>query len=178
MRETRNTTVSDPFSISTSVSTIFAPYEIPSSIIDDLTAHLSQSSKLPEFLMRFHHALEEPAESRAMTCACTIALGYFIGGFVPLLPYFLVESHQAIVALCFSVVIVFIALFIFGYGKTCFVSGWSGSANVRKGILGGIQTIVVGSVAAGSAMVIVRIFHHLLSASEVSKAVNLHSMKN
>jgi VIT1/CCC1 family predicted Fe2+/Mn2+ transporter len=166
MKETQDLVLSDPVSISASISAIFAPYDLPSSTIGDLTAHLSQSSKLPDFLMRFQHTLEEPSGSRAMVCARTIALGYFIGGFVPLLPYFFVEGHQVVAALCLSIAIMIIALFIFGYGKTCFVSGWRGPTNVRKGVIGGIQMVVVGSVAAGSAMGIVRAFQYLLSTSE------------
>ena len=169
MRDTQDLVVADPSSISTSLSAIFAPYDLPSSTLDELTVHLAQSSKLPDFLVRFQHALEQPAETRAVTCACTIALGYFVGGFVPLLPYFLVEGHQVITALCLSALIMIIALFFFGYGKTCFVSGWKGSTNVTKGIVGGIQMIVVGSVAACSAMGIVRVFQQLLSASEASR---------
>ena len=61
-----------------------------------------------------------------------------------------------------------IALFIFGYGKTCFVSGWEGSGNIRGGTVGGIQMIIVGSMAAGSAMGIVRVFQYFASVSEAS----------
>jgi VIT1/CCC1 family predicted Fe2+/Mn2+ transporter len=124
--------------------------------------------------MRFQHTLEEPAESRALSCACTIATGYFVGGFVPLLPYFFVEGHRVLVALCFSVVIMAVALFSFGYAKVCIISGWSGSTNIRRGIVGGTQMILIGSVAAGSAMAIVRLFQHLLSASEAPRSLSVH----
>ena len=126
---------SDRVSASTSISTIFAPYDLPRSTLDDLTVHLSRSSKLPDFLMHFQHTLEEPSGSRAMMCAFTIASGYFIGGFIPLIPYFLVAEHQVVAALCLSSVIMIIALFLFGYGKTCFVSGWRGPMNVRKAVI-------------------------------------------
>ena len=61
-----------------------------------------------------------------------------------------------------------IALFIFGYGKTCFVSGWQGSRNIRGGTVGGIQMIVVGSMAAGSAMGVAGAFQYFASISEAS----------
>jgi VIT1/CCC1 family predicted Fe2+/Mn2+ transporter len=88
---------------------------------------------LPSFLMNFHHTLPEPSESRAVLCALTIALGYFIGGFVPLVPYFFVGPHDAFVALRWSIATMVIALFLFGYGKTCFVSGWRGKRARRAG---------------------------------------------
>jgi VIT1/CCC1 family predicted Fe2+/Mn2+ transporter len=174
LRETCDQVFLDPASVSASVSTIFAPYDIPDATLDALTEHISRSPQLPDFLMRFQHTLEEPSGSRALSCACTIAVGYFVGGFVPLLPYFFVEGHQVIVALCFSAIIMVIALFSFGYGKVCIISGWSGSQNIRRGIVGGTQMIMIGSVAAGSAMVIVRLFQHLLSASETPKSLNIH----
>lgn len=111
--------------------------------------------------MNFHHTLPEPSGSRAVTCALTIALGYFIGGFVPLVPYFFVGPQDAYIALRWSIVTMVIALFIFGYGKTCFVSGWKGRPNVRKGLIGGIQMVLVGGIAAGSAMGLVKAFQML-----------------
>jgi VIT1/CCC1 family predicted Fe2+/Mn2+ transporter len=121
---------------------------------------------LPSFLMNFHHTLPEPSESRAVLCALTIALGYFIGGFVPLVPYFFVGPHDAFVALRWSIATMVIALFLFGYGKTCFVSGWRGKRNVRGGLVGGAQMVLVGGVAAGSAMGLVKGFQLLASSSD------------
>lgn len=56
-----------------------------------------------------------------------------------------------------------VALFLFGYGKTCFVSGWKGSRNVRRGLIGGLQMVLVGGVAAGSAMGLVKGFQLMAS---------------
>jgi VIT1/CCC1 family predicted Fe2+/Mn2+ transporter len=113
---------------------------------------------LPSFLMNFHHTIPEPSSSRAVICAITIALGYFIGGFVPLVPYFFVGPNDAFVALRWSIATMVVALFLFGYGKTCFVSGWRGRRNIRKGFVGGIQMVLVGGIAAGSAMGLVKAF--------------------
>lgn len=114
--------------------------------------------------MNFHHTLQEPSDSRALLCALTIALGYFIGGFVPLLPYFFVGPHEAFVALRWSIATMIIALFVFGYGKTCFVSGWKGKRNVKRGLVGGAQMVLVGGVAAGSAMGLVKGFQWLANS--------------
>ncbi|KAK9321067.1 VIT family-domain-containing protein [Lipomyces orientalis] len=164
LKETREQAVVHPSSTAAMISDIFDPYDLPSTLVADLAAHISQSPNLPYFLMKFHHALPEPSESRAITCAITIALGYFVGGFVPLLPYFFVGPHEAFYALRWSVATMVVALFLFGYGKTCFVSGWRGSQNIRRGVIGGLQMVLVGGLAAGSAMVLVKAFQSLASS--------------
>ncbi|KAJ5760812.1 Vacuolar iron transporter cccA [Penicillium odoratum] len=161
LKETQTQTMTDPASVTGTISEIFEPYELPSELVAQLTNHLAASPLLPSFLMNFHHTLPEPSGSRAVICALTIALGYFIGGFVPLLPYFFVGPHEAFIALRWSIATMVVALFIFGYGKTCFVSGWRGRRNIRKGVVGGFQMVLVGGVAAGSAMGLVKAFQML-----------------
>jgi VIT1/CCC1 family predicted Fe2+/Mn2+ transporter len=161
LKETTTQTMTDAASVSDIISDIFEPYELPSELVSQLKNHLSASPMLPSFLMNFHHTMPEPSGSRAVICALTIALGYFIGGFVPLLPYFFVGPQDAFIALRWSIATMVIALFIFGYGKTCFVTGWSGRQNVRKGLIGGIQMVLVGGIAAGSAMGLVKGFQML-----------------
>lgn len=158
--------MTDPASAASTISEVFEPYELPSELVSQLTQHLSNSPMLPSFLMNFHHTLPKPSESRAVICALTIALGYFVGGFVPLLPYFFVGPHDAFVALRWSIITMVIALFIFGYGKTCFVSGWRGRRNIRKGVVGGLQMVLVGGLAAGSAMGLVKGFQMLAQSGD------------
>lgn len=85
---------------------------------------------------------------------------------MPLLPYFFVGPNDAFVALGWSIATMAIALFVFGYAKTCFVSGWKGKQNVRRGLIGGAQMILVGGVAAGSAMGLVKGFQALASSTD------------
>lgn len=160
-RETRDSILTGSSSVLDDLSAIFASYDVPSPIINDLTTHLCKSSKLVEFLMHFQHRISEPPSSRAFTCALTIALGYFVGGFIPLLPYFFVASDNIWTALGLSIGIMVVALFAFGYVKTCFVQGWQGSRNVMLGIVGGFQMVLVGGVAAGVAMGLVKGFNAL-----------------
>jgi len=162
--------MTDPASVVGTIEDIFEPYELPSELVSQLTTHLSNSPMLPSFLMNFHHTIPEPSSSRAVICAITIALGYFIGGFVPLVPYFFVGPNDAFLALRWSIATMVIALFLFGYGKTCFVSGWSGRRNIRKGFVGGIQMVLVGGIAAGSAMGLVKAFQMLAHGSEHQKS--------
>ncbi|KAF9889150.1 hypothetical protein FE257_007639 [Aspergillus nanangensis] len=165
LQKTKTQTMTDPSSTTATLTSIFTPYDLPPHLLAQLTDHLSASPQLPSFLMNFHHTLAEPSDSRAVVCALTIALGYFIGGFVPLLPYFFVGQDEAFVALRWSIATMVVALFAFGYGKTCFVSGWKGRGNVRRGVVGGLQMVVVGGVAAGSAMGLVRGFQLLAEDS-------------
>ncbi|KAL2796932.1 VIT family-domain-containing protein [Aspergillus keveii] len=165
LKKTEKQTITDPASVTETIHDIFTPYDLPPALVTELTHHLSSSPNLPSFLMNFHHTLPEPSGSRALTCALTIALGYFIGGFVPLLPYFFVGEDEAFLALKWSIATMAVALFIFGYGKTCFVSGWKGSRNIRKGVVGGLQMVLIGGVAAGSAMGLVKGFQALADSS-------------
>ena len=104
--------------------------------------------------------MPEPATSRPFVSAATIALGYFIGGFIPLLPYFCVKRVEVLLALWWSIGIMAFALFIFGWVKTGVVSGWRGRKNILEGLNGGIQMVVVGGVAAGAAVGLVRAINH------------------
>lgn len=53
-----------------------------------------------------------------------------------------------------------IALFSFGYTKTCFVCGWKGWRKILLGVRGGVEMVVVGSLAAGAAMGLVVLFNN------------------
>lgn len=108
--------------------------------------------------MHFQQNAPEQAASRAFTCALTIACGYFLGGFLPLVPYFLVGKDQVLLALYWSFAFMALSLFSFGYGKTCFVSGWTGRKNIWEGTKGGLQMMLVGGTAAICAMSLVRLF--------------------
>lgn len=176
---------------------MFAPYDLPAPLLSSLTAHLTQDpAQLSAFLLHFQHNLPPEAvpaavcdsddrhsqhsgrseastirsevRSRAVTCALTIAGGYFAGGFVPLVPYFFVGDGPGAVtvALIWSVVVMALSLFAFGYVKTCFVSGWRGRAAIWEGVRGGGQMVVVGGVAAGCAMGLVRLFDWAAAAAQ------------
>lgn len=111
-----------------------------------------------DFITRFEHCAEEPGSSRALTSALTIALAYFLGGLVPLLPYLCVGESEVMLGLWISVGVMAVALFSFGYVKTCIVTGWEGMRCVRMGLFGGAQMVVVGGAAAGAAMGLVKLF--------------------
>jgi vacuolar iron transporter family protein len=99
------------------------------------------------FMMRFELGLEEPDPARMWKSALTIALSYALGGLIPLLPYMLAKKVQT--GLWFSVGVTLAALFVFGYAK----SQITGLRPWR----GGLQTILIGGLAAGAAFGIARL---------------------
>lgn len=160
--ETEAQIENNPVTVRSNIREVFEAYDLPAPALDTVVTHLSTSPHLADFLMKFYHCTLEPPTNRAFTSALTIALGYFVGGFIPLLPYFFVANVLS--GLYVSVGVMALALFAFGYGKTCIVAGWSGSRQVWRAVLGGLQMVVVGGVAAGAAMGLVMAFNMLSEA--------------
>lgn len=113
-------------------------------LVDQLRSHPAQ---WVDFMMRFELGLDAPDPKRARLSAWTIALSYVVGGLIPLLPY--IFFHDILTALWWSVAVTPLALFVFGYVKSRFtgVPPW----------LGGVQTVLVGGVAAAAAFGIARL---------------------
>ncbi len=113
-----------------------------------VTAITSDRDRWVDFMMRFELGLEEPAAGRAVRSAATIAISYVLGGFVPLVPYMLTGNLQN--GLMASVAVTIFALFIFGYFKARFtaLNPWRG----------GMQTMLIGGLAASAAFGIARGF--------------------
>lgn len=115
---------------------------------------LSQEpEKMVDFVIKYGKGLEEPDENRAYISAITIGAGYLSGGMIPLLPYFFTKHVGT--GLIYSVIIMLITLFIFGYVKT--ILTMSDAATLEKKIKEGFQMILVGSIAAGSAWFFVKV---------------------
>jgi vacuolar iron transporter family protein len=157
--ETQDLVATSSATAAENIKQVFEPYDLPRNLTEDLTFHLAKSPHLVQFLMHFQHTQPEQAASRAITCALTIAMGYFLGGFTPLLPYFFVGKDEVLLALWWSLGVMAVSLFAFGYSKTCFVCGWRGSRNIWEGTKGGLQMMIVGGLAAGCAMGLVRFFN-------------------
>ncbi|POS82553.1 hypothetical protein EPUL_005154 [Erysiphe pulchra] len=153
---TENSLAANPELVLRDVVEIFSPYNIPRQTIIDLTKHLNNSPQLVDFFMKFKYCEEEPSASRAFVSAITIALGYFLGGMLPLIPYFFVD--QVFLALLWSIGLMVVALFIFGYIKTGIIEGWRGARNIRSCLYSGMQMVVVGGAAAAAAMGLVKLF--------------------
>ncbi|KAF8327577.1 VIT family-domain-containing protein [Cantharellus anzutake] len=106
---------------------------------------------LTAFLLKFGEGMEEVPTARLYISAFTIGMGYFIGGLIPLLPYFFINVAQ--VALIYSCIITGIVLLIFGAIKQHFTGGKGGFSGYAWGAF---STLFVGGVAAGAAFAIVR----------------------
>lgn len=155
MRETKELVHASPAETMNRVREVFAPYNLPEEPVAQMSEVLHNSPKrLMDFLITFHHKQAEPNCNQAWISAITLALGYFVGGFIPLVPYFCV-SH-VLVGLYYSIGVMAVTLLVFGYIKTCIVRGWSGRENIVAGIKGGIQMCLVGGIAAGAAIALVR----------------------
>ena len=142
------------------VDEVFKPYGLPDMAFDHIRKSLHDSSStMLDFLMRFHHQAPEPDTSRPFVCALTISLGYFLGGLVPLIPYFIVKQHEVNLALYWSIGVMAVALFAFGYTKTGVVVGWRGRGNVLAALKGALQMTMIGGVAAGASVGLVRALH-------------------
>ena len=106
----------------------------------------SDTKRWVDFMMRFELGLEEPDPDRARKSAALIGASYVVGGLIPLFPYMM--WHQVRTALWISTGITPLALFIFGFIKGRF----TGVSAVNAGI----QTALIGGVAAAAAFAIAR----------------------
>ena len=99
-------------------------------------------------MMKFELNLEPPDPSRAVRSASTIAVSYIVGGLIPLAPYFAAQNLDN--ALIASVAVTLTALFVFGGIKARFtgIPVWRG----------GIQTTLIGGLAAAAAFGIAGLF--------------------
>lgn len=149
------------------------PLRLPPVLHNTLTAHVTDPTRtttLHHLLMTLHHHAEpEPPPSSvsssttshskrsqyhyAYLSALTISLGYFLGGFVPLLPYIFL-SHTISLAFATSVGVTAICLLTFGYAKVWVV----GETSQQKCLVGAVQMLVLGGLAGAAAVGCVRLF--------------------
>ncbi|UPK90214.1 hypothetical protein LCI18_001149 [Fusarium solani-melongenae] len=94
------------------------------------------------FMMDFELKLERPSWSRPWISAFTMGLAYFVGGLIPMLPYFVVEHINT--ALITSIAITAVMLSIFGYVKSVLTG-----VGYYSALYGSLETLFVGGVAAG-----------------------------
>jgi vacuolar iron transporter family protein len=130
---------------------IFEEYGVDRSESDSVLQALKRNPKAwVDFMMRFELGLEEPQKNRASQSAVTIAVSYILGGIIPLLPYMMAASASE--ALGVSVVITLFALLIFGAVK----GRLTGAGALRSGM----QTMLIGGLAAGVAYALARALNH------------------
>lgn len=129
-------------------------YNITDKTINFFIKDLNKNpNKLIDFIIRFNKNLEKPTEGREFTSALTIGLSYFFSGFIPLIPYFFIDDVKN--GLIFSVLIMMITLFWFGWIKTIISIG-PDSSNLTR-FSNALQMVVVGGCAAASAWGLVKL---------------------
>ncbi|ODV62649.1 Ccc1p [Ascoidea rubescens DSM 1968] len=145
----------NPESIESNVVDILKDIGISNQNIHSLFIHdLEQKpNKMIDFIIRYGKDLEEPAENRQFTSALTIGISYFLGGFIPLIPYFFVSTVN--IGLIISCIVMMITLFLFGYVKTWVSLGNDTSLAYKS--YEGIQMVLVGGFAAACAWGFVRL---------------------
>lgn len=130
------------------VSSVFREYGLTDHEIAPVIVRFRQTPRAwVAFMMRYELGLDEPDPRAALFGALTIALSYVAGGMIPLSPYFLLPTASG--ALRYSVGVTAVALFVFGFIKGRF----TGAPPLR----GGIQTVVIGGLAAGAAFLLARL---------------------
>ncbi|PRT54982.1 Protein CCC1 [Wickerhamiella sorbophila] len=128
-------------------------FNISPATVEAVMSDLQRNDEfLAAFMVKMVRGIEEPQEGRELTSALTIGGAYFLGGFVPLLPYFLVDTVEK--GLIYSVVIMMITLFAFGYFKTVLSLG--SDCLQKQRVWNGVSMLLVGGVAAGAAWALVK----------------------
>jgi VIT1/CCC1 family predicted Fe2+/Mn2+ transporter len=99
-----------------------------------------------DFMLRFELGLEKPDPRRAVRSGAVIATAYVAGGLIPLAPYMLLPSATA--ALPWSIAVTGGALAVFGWIK--------GRLTGTRPLRSGLQTLLIGGLAAAAAFLIAR----------------------
>jgi VIT1/CCC1 family predicted Fe2+/Mn2+ transporter len=152
LSDTTSVVSSDPDKTANMVRSCFAAYDFPPHVLDAMLERLREADddgeQMKKFLMRFHHNMDEDdfAPSRAYVSGLTVALGYVSGGMIPLAPYLIVDEPA--VALRWSILVMVLALFAFGWVKTAFI-GVSSWRNCSKSA---VEMVLLGGVAAAAAI--------------------------
>lgn len=109
-----------------------------------------EDAGLTAFLLKFGEGQEEVPTIRLYISACTIGIAYFLGGLIPMAPYFFVEKARD--ALGWSIGVMTITLIIFGILKAYFTGAETGFFGYMKA---SASTIVVGGAAAAASYLVV-----------------------
>lgn len=100
-------------------------------------------------MMDFELRLEKPESKGAWIEGLVMALAYFVGGILPMIPYFAFPNVDH--ALFTSIGITVLILLLFGYAKA-HITG----CNPRDCVMSALHTLLVGVVAAGVSYGIVK----------------------
>jgi len=152
LADTTSVISTDPDRTASMVRSCFAAYDFPPHVLDAMLERLREADdngeQMKKFLMCFHHNMDEDdfAPSRAYVSGLTVALGYVSGGMIPLAPYLIVTEPA--IALRWSILVMALALFAFGWVKTAFI----GVKSWRNCSKSAVEMVLLGGVAAAAAI--------------------------
>ncbi|KAF2218700.1 VIT family-domain-containing protein [Elsinoe ampelina] len=102
-----------------------------------------------KFIMHFKLRLEKPDHRFALKEGLVMSIAFFIGGLVPMIPYFIIKKTKH--ALPASVCITIMTLIAFGYVKAIVLG-----CSPRDRWVSAAQTLFVGALATGTSYGIVK----------------------
>jgi len=139
--------------VQASIAEAMSEFRLSGTTVAHIAADVEKDEDIySRFMVKVVRGLEEPSEGRELTSALTIGLSYFLGGFVPLIPYFFCEVVQT--GLIFSVITMIITLYAFGHIKTILSLGTD--TPVFTGAWNGVSMLFTGGFAATAAWLLVR----------------------
>jgi len=152
LSDTTSVVSTDPNRTASMVRSCFAAYDFPPHLLDAMLERLREADEdgeqMKKFLMCFHHNMDEDdfAPLRAYVSGLTVALGYVSGGMIPLMPYLIVAEPA--IALRWSILVMVLALFAFGWVKTAFI----GVKSWRNCSKSAVEMVLLGGAAAAAAI--------------------------
>lgn len=130
---------------------ILEKYQVSRAAAAPLVAELCKNrDQWARFMVDFSLRLERPNIHRAWISGVTMGMSYFIGGLIPMVPYFIMAKVGD--AFLVSIAVTAFILIVFGYIKN-FVA----VRNHRAGAWGAVQTLIIGVLAAGTSYGIVKL---------------------
>lgn len=157
------------------VASYLNPLDLPLQLHEMVIRHIHGSPTITDALLETQLNKEDDDGHNnerlpsALMSGLSVALGYLLGGVLPLFPYLLVDQVKD--GLLWSFVVCVVALFVFGFSKDFALSGNSRTAGtaqetnvkipwrgIRHSAWEGAQMVVLGSVAALAAVLCVRAF--------------------
>jgi VIT1/CCC1 family predicted Fe2+/Mn2+ transporter len=99
-------------------------------------------------MMDFELKLAHPDSSKAWISALVISVAYFLGGLLPMIPYFIYKkiTHALYTSIGISVMV----LLLFGYVKAIVIG-----QKKRHAVFSAVQMLAIGALAAGASYGIV-----------------------
>ncbi|KAI1151560.1 Ccc1 family [Nemania diffusa] len=148
------------------VSDYLAPLQLPPDLLQSIMVHAKSSSDIASRLRDITSPAVEPVPTSPIFSGLSVALGYLIGGLLPLAPYFFVRNVDQ--GQRWSLGICLVALFLFGFAKEYILDSSSMSKSmstkkaqwriIKRSLWEGITMVILGGLAALAAVLAVRFF--------------------